>query len=683
MLTTLERIVLVLLILATAAAFLGPLVRRVRIVLAGAPEDRFRDLGRRFVHAATRVLFQRCTVRRERLATGLLHAGLFYGALTFDAMTVGHTLEGFGVRIFGRSGLGLVLSFAVDAAAFAVMAAVVFLAFRRFVLKPRAYATTKGDSAIIYLLITAATATYLYYEAFAVAHHPETARWSFLGPWLAGLVGRSGLDAAAVAARFKAAWWAHLVAVYAFIAYVPHSKYLHMFAGPFNVLFRRSAPGGELESLDLEKSEVFGLEKPPDFTWKDNLDAFACMECGRCQDACPAFASGKPLSPKMIVFNQEKALLAGDKALVAKKRDELADLVPATFTEGEIWTCTTCGACQKECPVEIEHIRKIVGARRSQVLMRSEFPQELNAFFRNMETNSNPWGLGFAKRAEWGEPLEVKHIKDAPGAEYLFWVGCMGAYDDGGRGIAASLVKVLRAAGVVFGTLGAEEKCCGDSARRLGNEYLFQSLAQENIALFKAYGVRKIVTICPHGYNTLKHEYPKLGLRGIEVVSHVELIAGLIEGGRLALKPEASGPYTFHDPCYLGRHNGLLEEPRSVLRAALGGRPRELKRHGDDSFCCGAGGGLMWTEESLGKRINHLRADEVIASEAPLAAAACPFCLTMLRDGLKDKGREDVAVKDIAQLVAERLSPAAGLRPGSRGRPGWPARRPRRRRPCG
>ena len=670
MLTTPEKLIFIVLILATAAAFFVPIVRRVRIILAGAPEDRFKDLWKRFVHAVNKILFQRCTVRSERLFTGLLHAGLFYGALTFDTMTVSHTLEGFfdGFYLFGRTGLGLVFSFAIDVAAFTVMAAVLFLAFRRFVVRPKAYATTKADSAAIYLLITLATATYLYFEAFAVAYHPETARWSFLGPWLAGLIGRAGLGPEAVASHFKIAWWAHVVAVYGFIAYVPHSKYLHMFAGPFNVFFRRSAPGGELAPLDLEKSEVFGVEKTADFTWKDNLDAFACMECGRCQDACPAFASGKPLSPKMIVFNQEKALLAGGKALVGKKRDDLAELVPATFTEGEIWTCTTCGACQKECPVEIEHIRKIVGARRGQVLMQSKFPPELNAFFRNMETNSNPWGIGFAKRAEWGEPLEVRHIKDVPEAEVLFWVGCMGAFDDGGKGIAASLVKILRAAGIKFGTLGTEEKCCGDSARRLGNEYLFQSLAQENIALFRQYGVKKIVTICPHGYNTLKHEYPKLldlvpdltdedkaGLRSIEVVSHVEFIARLIAEGRLAPKPSAPAPYTFHDPCYLGRHNGLTKEPRTILAAALGGKPKELKRHGDDSFCCGAGGGLMWTEESLGTRINHLRTDEVIASGAPLAAAACPFCLTMLRDGLKDKSRHDIAVKDIAEIVAEKI----------------------------
>ncbi|MEN6560646.1 MAG: heterodisulfide reductase-related iron-sulfur binding cluster [Acidobacteriota bacterium] len=671
MLSTPEKYVFALLIVATAAAFFVPIVRRVRIVLAGAPEDRFRDLWKRFRRAVGRVLFQRCTLRSERVFTGLMHAGIFYGALTFDTMTVSHTLEGFfdGFYLFGRTAFGLFFSSLIDVAACTVMAGVVFLAFRRFVLRPKAYATTRGDSAIIYLLITAATATFLYFEAFSVAARPETARWSFLGPWLAGMIGRSGLSQASIASHFKAAWWAHVVAVYSFIAYVPRSKYLHMFAGPFNVFFRRSTPSGELAALDLEKSEVFGVEKLPDFTWKDDLDAFACMECGRCQDACPAFASGKPLSPKMILFNMEKALLAGDKALVARKRDDLPGLVPAVFTEGEIWTCTTCGACMKVCPVEIEHIRKIVGARRSQVLMQSKFPQELNAFFRNMETNSNPWGIGFAKRAEWGEPLGVRPIKDVPDAEYLFWVGCLGSYDDGGKAIASSFVKVLRAAGVKFGTLGAEEKCCGDSARRLGNEYLFQSLAAENIALFKRYGVKKIVTICPHGYNTLKHEYPRLldivpdladedkaGLRLIEVVSHAELIARLIDEGRLALAPTAAGPYTFHDPCYLGRHNGLVEEPRRVLRAALGAGPRELKRHGDDSFCCGAGGGLMWTEESLGTRINRLRTDEIAASGAPLAAAACPFCLTMLRDGLKDGGREDIAVKDIAEIVAERLA---------------------------
>jgi Fe-S oxidoreductase/nitrate reductase gamma subunit len=670
MLSIWEKAILSFLILATAAAFFSPLIRRYRIIRAGQPDERFHDLWKRFRHALVKVLFQRCTLRRERLFTGLMHVFIFYSALSFDTMTVNHTLEGFfkGFYLFGDTPFGLFFSLLIDVAAVAVMMGVLFLAFRRFVVRPKAYETTRADSALIYSFITLATITYLYFEGFAVAHDPATVRLSFLGGWIAGAIKAGGLSPEAIASHFRISWWAHVIAVYAFIAYVPHSKYLHMIAGPVNVFFRRDGSSGELAPLDLENSEVFGVEKLPDFTWKDNLDAFACMECGRCQDACPAFASGKPLSPKMILFNMERALLAGDEALTAKRRDDLKELVPSTFTEGEIWTCTTCGACMKECPVEIEHIAKIVGARRSQVLMQSKFPQELNVFFRNVETNSNPWGIGFSKRAEWAEGLDVKLIADTPDAEFLFWVGCMGAYDDEGRKTARALASILNRAGVRFGTLGTEEKCCGDSARRLGNEYLFQSLAQENIALFKARNVRKIVTICPHGYNTFKHEYPKLldlvpglsaedkaRLQQIEVVSHVELIHGLVRSGRLPLKSRNATVYTYHDPCYLGRHNGLIREPRAVLDAALAGKPRELARHGADSFCCGAGGGLMWTEEILGQRINHLRVDEIIGSGAALAAAACPFCLTMLKDGLKDKGREDVRVKDIAQIVAEGL----------------------------
>ncbi len=671
MLAPWEKILFVFVILATALAFLLPFYKRYRIIRAGRPEMRLDRILKRFLHAVVKVLFQGCTLRNERLFTGLMHAFIFYGALTFDTMTVNHTLEGFidGFYLFGEGLPGLLFSFLIDIAAISVMAGVVFLAYRRFVVRPRAYATTPGDSLIIYLLITLATATYLYFEGFAIAHHPETVRWAFLGSWIGDAIVRSSLSPEAVASHFKIAWWAHVVAVYGFIAYVPHSKYLHMFAGPLNVFFRRRIPSGEIEALDLENSEVFGLEKAGDFTWKDNLDAFACMECGRCQDACPAFASGKPLSPKMILVNMEKSLLAQGHAVAERKRDGQMELVPGTFTEDEIWTCTTCGACMKECPVEIEHIRKIVGARQSQVLMESRFPQELNAFFRNIETNSNPWGVGFSKRADWAADLDVPHVRDVPDAELLFWVGCMGAFDDGGKAVASAMVKILRSAGIVFGTLGTDEKCCGDSARRLGNEYLFQSLALENIALFRAHRVKKILAVCPHGVNTLKHEYPKLldlvpglteedlvRLRTIAVVSHAEFIDDLIASGKIRLESNPPETYTFHDPCYLGRHNGWIKEPRSVLAAALGGRVKELGRHGDDSFCCGAGGGLMWTEEKLGQRINHLRADEVIGSKAGLTAAACPFCLTMLRDGLKDKGREDIRVKDIAEIVAERLA---------------------------
>jgi len=673
MLPTLEKIVFAVVILATAWAFLTPLWRRFRIVLAGRPELRFDDILKRAARALFKVIIQRCTLKDERLFTGFMHVFIFYGALTFDIMTVNHTLEGFfdEFYLFGRGGFGLCVSFLVDTAAILVLVGVLFFAVRRFIVRPKAYATTPVDSALIYTFIVLVTLSYLYFEASAVAFHPETVRLSFLGRFLAAQF-PAGTGAAALEAHFRFSWWLHIILVYGFIAYVPHSKYLHMFTGPINLFFRRNEPSGALTPLDLENSESFGIGRATELSWKDNLDAFACMECGRCQDACPAFASGKPLSPKMILVNLEKHLLGNHAAIVAKKADDLEPLVPGTVTEGEAWTCTTCGACMHVCPVEIEHIPKIVGLRQARVLMESKFPPELTPFFRNIETNSNPWGLGSAKRGDWAEGLNIPLLKDKPGAEYLFWVGCMGSFDDEGKKIAIATAAILKAAGTDFAVLGTEEKCCGDSARRLGNEYLFQTLALENLEIFRRYGVRKIVTICPHGFNTFKNEYPglvdrmpgvtdaeKAALKSVEVVSHVELIAQLVETGALKLRPRepgASTPFTFHDPCYLGRHNGVLDPPREILARALGGRAKELRDNREHSFCCGAGGGLMWTEESLGTRINHMRTDAVIASGAGLAAAACPFCLSMLKDGLKDKDRTDIQVKDIAQIVAENLA---------------------------
>jgi Fe-S oxidoreductase len=300
--------------------------------------------------------------------------------------------------------------------------------------------------------------------------------------------------------------------------------------------------------------------------------------------------------------------------------------------------------------------------------MESKFPPELNAFFRNMETNSNPWGIGFSKRADWREGLPVKLVRDHPGAEYLFWVGCAGSFDDEGKKITHAFVHLLTAAGVDFAVLGTEEKCCGDSARRLGHEYLFQTIAAENLALFAQYKVRKIVTICPHGYNTFKREYPALlelmpslsqeaksNLKKIEVFHHTEFLHNLIREGRLPTLSGLNGRLTYHDPCYLGRHNGILDSPRDILSRIGPTKFLELKNSRSHSFCCGAGGGLMWTEEKLGKRINHLRAEEVIEAGADIVATACPFCLTMLRDALKDKDKAGIKVEDIAQLLADRL----------------------------
>jgi Fe-S oxidoreductase len=665
-----EKAILALLILATMFAFFRPAYLRYRLVRQGRPERRGEGAGRRLADTLTKVLLQRCTLKDERRFTGLMHVFVFYSALTFDTMTVSHTLEGFfdGFYLFGRTGFGLFFSFLVDAMAVAVLIGVAFFAVRRFIVRPKAYQTTPWDSAAIYGFLVAVTLSYMYFEVFSVVLHPEGARLSFLGRYLADLLSIPGLPQAALEAHFRASWWLHILLVYAFVAYVPYSKYFHMFTGPFNVFFRSPGSSCRLPPVDIEKSEVFGIEKSADFTWKDNLDAFACMECGRCQDACPASTSGKPLSPKMILVNQEKRLLADRRNLLARRRDDLSPLFPETYAEGEIWTCTTCGACQHVCPVEIEHIRKIVGVRRSEVLMQGRFPQELNAFFRNLETNSNPWGLGFAKRADWAAGLDVPVMAEKGSAEVLLWVGCAGSYDEQGILVARAMVTLLKTAGQDFGILGTEEKCCGDSARRLGQEYLFQTLAEENLGLFLKYDVKKIISFCPHGYNTLENEYRQLlpllatfsaedreRLSRIEIIPHVRWIHDLLRRGKLTLKPGLDGRVAYHDPCYLGRHNGILREPREILSRWGEAAPAELENNREHSFCCGAGGGMMWTEETLGRRINHLRTEEIIRSGAATAATACPFCLSMLQDGLKDKERPDIQVRDIAQLVAGSL----------------------------
>jgi len=668
MLSAWEKALFTLVILATIAAFLIPVFRRLQIIRRGRPEFRAGHLWRRLGDTLAKVLLQKCTLKDERAFTGVMHVLIFYGALTFDTMTVNHTLEGYfdNFTLFGNSGLGLLFSFLVDAFAVLVLVGVGFFIVRRYIIRPKAYRTTLFDSAVIYVLLITVTLSYLYFEAFAVASHPESVRWAFLGKSLAA--GLAGWPTDALAAHLNISWWLHVLIVFGFIAYVPHSKYFHMFTGPVNVFFRAPGSSREIRPLDIEKAEVFGVEKAADLTWKDFLDTFACMECGRCQDACPAFASGKPLSPKMILFNLEKHLLEQRRKLVENKREELPPLVPSVHTEGEIWTCTTCGACQHVCPVEIEHIRKIIGVRQSEVLMQSRFPQELGTFFRNMETNSNPWGVGFSKRADWTAGLDVPVMAERGSADTLLWVGCAGSYDEHGTQIAKAIVTILKKAGVDFAILGTEEKCCGDSVRRLGQEYLFQSLAAENAGLFLQYQVKRVLTFCPHGYNTFKNEYPKLlsllpgiqekdraRLAKVEVIPHVVFLRDLIREGRLPLRTNGISRLTYHDSCYLGRHNGLVAEPREII-ASLGPRAlAELKNNREHSFCCGAGGGLMWTEEKLGQRINHLRTDEVIASGAEVVATSCPFCLNMLSDGLKDKQKGDVRVKDLAQLVAESL----------------------------
>ncbi len=669
MLSSIEKVIFSLIILITIIAFFYPVYKRYLIIRQGQPLARRDKLGRRIGRMLSRVLLQRCSLRNERLLTGFIHAAFFYAALTFDTMTVNHTLEGFSTRLslFGHGVARTVVSFMIDLMAVIVLVATLYFWGRRFLLRPQALRTTPLDSAIIYSFLMATTLSYLFFEACAATAHPEEIRLSFLGPFLSRLFFGSSSSFINIGFFYRLSWWLHIVIVYAFIAYVPHSKYFHMFAGPINLIFHREKSPGEIDPLDFEKQEIYGVEKVIDLSWKDCLDSFACIECGRCQDTCPAYLSGKPLSPKMIIFNLEKHLLSSYQALRRNEREKLPNLVPEIIKPEEIWTCTSCAACMHVCPVEIEHLPKIFGLRQSQVLMKSDFPSELHSFFRNLETNANPWGIGFSRRAEWAEKERVPRIADNPEAEILLFVGCAGSFDEAGQSIAKSIVKVLRQAGINFVILGEEEKCCGDSARRLGNEYLFQTLARMNLEAFSRYRIKKILTFCPHGYHTLKDEYPKLlglfndipdkekeFLAKIEVVSHLEFLNSLIREKRLKFKPEER-KVTLHDSCYYSRHHGLTDEPRRLLKSIPGISLIELPRNREHSFCCGAGGGLMWTEEKLGERINRIRSKEIASVETKTVITTCPFCLTMLRDGLKEIGQEDYSVYEISQFLSTLL----------------------------
>jgi len=670
MLSLTEKIVLTLLVLATVFVFFLPVLKRIRILLSCQPENRFDSPFKRFFYVLSRVFLQLCTLRNERIFTGLAHVMIFYGALAFDTMTVNHVLEGYvdDFYLFDSSRFGLIFYAAVDFFAITVLLGVSFFAFKRFVLKPKAYDTTPGDSALIYAFIFLAIVTYVYFETFFVASHPGSSPFAFISQFLVHRFNLTALLPAAISANLKFSYWLHTLVVFSFIAYVPHSKYLHLFAGPVNLFFKKHEPSGTIKPINMDTTENFGAGKATDLTWKDALDSFACVECGRCQDVCPAFQSGKALSPKMVILNLEAHLLSSCSTTGEKKPDNRSSLVPGVFKEEEIWACTTCGACLHVCPFDIEHPEKLISLRQNLVLSQAQFPVELRSFFHNLETYANPWGIASSRRADWVKELGIKTVAEAPEASYLLWVGCFGSFDEQGRKIARSVAEILIAAGISFAILGEEERCCGDSARRLGNEYLFQNLARENLKTLARHKVSKLITFCPHGYNVLRNEYPVLVdmlngfgaeerefIKSMRVISHVEFLAHLLKENLVHLKHLTDDACTYHDSCYYGRHNGLFEQPRQILSAALAGKIRELKNSREHSFCCGAGGGLMWTEEKVGKRINHLRSEEIIKSRSRRVATSCPFCLTMLQDGLRDKGAEEIKVLDVAQILAQAL----------------------------
>jgi len=615
---------------------------------------------KRLGNALFSVLSQKGVIK-TRPITGMMHLMVFWGFIFFIIGSVNHILEGFvkGFYIFGSSRFGFYYAMILDLFAALVLVASLYFAVRRYIFRPPALTIPSRQSAIVLTFLITLMLSFFLYEGCRSLMDPARVRGAWLGRLTAGWLQHLNLGEGSWSILNGVFWWVHILILFGFVVYVPHSKHLHLIAGPINLIFQNRRPLGEVPLLNLEEVETYGVEKITNFSWKQLLDLCSCAECGRCQDQCPAYQSQKPLTPKGLIVNLKDHLLSeGSGLLRVGKGGEVPTPIPLVdkvVTPDELWTCTACGACLNVCPERIEQLPKLISIRQSQVLMESKFPPQLTTFFKNLESNYNPWGIGFATRAEWAEGLDISLIGDSPDAQLLYWVGCAGAFDERNKRVARTIVEILKQSGVRFAILGKEEKCCGDAARRAGNEYLYQTLAAENLEILKKYKVKEILTTCPHCYNTLKNEYPQLGA-DFKVYHYSQFLFNLIEKG--ALRPERGTEQlvTYHDPCYLGRFNKSFAEPRGILAAIPGIRLKEMKRHKDMSFCCGGGGGQMWMEETLGTRIYLLRTEEALKTGAQGIATACPYCLTMLSDGVKDKGVEErVKVRDIAEFLAEAL----------------------------
>lgn len=598
--------------------------------------------------------FGQSLVLREK--SGIGHAIIFWG---FFVITFG-TLEGLIQGIyhpFSFAFLGPLYWFmntCQDFFGLLVMIALGAALYRRFIIKPKRLEGPFShtlDALIIIGLI--ALLIIAFFAMQAIAPKPG---FTPVADMLRTLFGITATTRADSGNAYAILHWLHNIVVLAFLAYIPFSKHLHVVTALPNLFFKQDRTKGRIEKLDLENedAESFGIIRINDFTKKELLELTACTECGRCQEACPAYNTGKPLSPKKVILDLKKHLFEVGDALRTDPKTELKKKLYGDVIEHDVlWSCTTCFACEEACPVDIRPMSKLLGIRQARVLMEGDFPEEAQGALRNVETQSNPWGMAQEDRAKWAEGLGVPIMSENPDAEYLFFVGCAGSYDHRYQNVSRSLVKLLKHAGVSFGILGAEECCTGDSAKRIGNELLAQTLAQQNVDTINGYGIKKIVTACPHCFNGIKNEFPQYG-GNYEVLHHTELLSSLRREGKLKV-PETAGTHklTYHDSCYLARYNSVMDAPREL--AGTGGEVVEMPRHGEKSFCCGAGGGRMWMEERIGKSVNLERAQETLATGADTVATACPFCMTMLSDGVKREGREDVAVKDVAEILAEQL----------------------------
>ncbi|MFT4571400.1 MAG: Fe-S oxidoreductase [Hyphomicrobiaceae bacterium] len=525
------------------------------------------------------------------------------------------------------------------------------------------------EAVLILCFIFTITMTGLFYDAgrmIYLAGDPEIEAekaWAWAGYIASGFLAPLGASGAETVSN--AAWWTHNAVVLVFLNFLPLAKHFHVITSIPNVFFSKTQPFGQLSLQDLESEDaIYGVSQMRQFDWKQVLDMYSCTECGRCSSQCPATATNKPLAPRQMLLNLRDFLYENPQSVFDDEFDgkvatgPMGTDVKEVVSDEVLWACTTCRACEDACPVNIEYVDKIIDMRRHLVQEEARFPAELTKAFQGMERQGNPWGINADKRGDWAQGLNIPTIAENPEAEYLFFVGCAGSFDDRAQKITQALAKVLNHAGVSYAILGRDEPCNGDTARRLGNEYLYQSMATMAVEVFAGAEVKKVITNCPHCFNTIKNEFPQFGGE-YEVLHAAELVADLIKEGKIKPDTGAVGSVVFHDSCYLGRYNEVYDAPREILKAIGGVDLKEIERSRNTGMCCGAGGGRMWIEEEPDQRVNVLRVEQLLEAKASTIASACPYCMTMLTDGVKDKGQEEqVANKDVMEILADSLPQA-------------------------
>ncbi len=659
-----QNIVFIVLFLAALSLFTYNLFRIRTYLMLGRSENRFSNAGKRIMKVLGIGIGQ-AKIFRDPVA-GLMHAMIFWGFLVLVTAVLEAFIQGFysgfSLGIFGA--ISQLFFASQDLFGLLVILSVIYALFRRYVLKPKRLTgdgSTNADATFILCMIMGVMLTMYGVNATKSIVHPEYSSYykaHFIASHLVFLFKGDELT------FYNIFWWGHIVIILTFMNYLPYSKHFHIVTSLPNVYLSKIGPQTlDTEEIDFEKDNVFlGAGDIEQLTWKEMFDGYACTECGRCTSVCPANLTGKPLSPRKIIMDirertSEKAplLVAGGELPAEIENRKL--ISEHYITDAELWSCTSCMACVQECPVNIEHVNPIVDMRRFLVQSESRFPEELMTVFGNMENNGAPWAYPQSDRLKWTEGMDitVPVAADKNDFDVLYWVGCAGSFDARYQNVTRSVATLLDKAKVNYAVLGTEEKCNGDSARRLGNEFLAQMMIKENVETMKKYNFKKILVSCPHCLQTIGNEYKEFG-GDYEVVHHSQFINGLVADKKIEIddSKKTDNKITYHDSCYLGRYNDIYEEPRELLKKTNNGELAEMKRSKDRGLCCGAGGGRMWLEEKIGKKVNIERTEDALETNPDVISTACPFCMTMLTDGVKEKGNaEEVKVKDFAELILE------------------------------